>query len=91
MARLSYLGGETLTMDGTSKACTLPTNTSVVRVATESGVAFYAVNGTATVNSGGLVGTLVDEVEIEGLTSLAFCGTVGVKVHVTYWMRSERI
>jgi hypothetical protein len=40
-----HLGGETLTMDGTSQALTIPSNASMVQIDAETAPIYYTVNG----------------------------------------------
>lgn len=83
----TFLGEESITMDGTSKAATLPTGTNVVEISAETGAVRFTVNGTASANSGGYVP--VDQtrylLKLENLTSLALFGTASNVGHLNYY------
>jgi hypothetical protein len=85
-----FLGGESLTMDGTPQALTIPSTASVLVIGAESAAVYYAVNGPlAGVNSPGYVPE--DQVRPEGpLSNLQSCTVFGTAAdaavaHISYY------
>lgn len=85
---IAYMGEETITQDGSSKACTLPANTNMVEISAEGGAVRYSINGAASANSGGFVPENQSRMVMHtsNLTSLAVFGaSAAVKAHLLYW------
>ena len=85
-----YLGGESLTMDGTPQALTIPSETSIFVINAETAAIYYAINGPlAGLNSPGFCP--LDQGRIEGpLSNLASCTVFGTAAgvgvaHVSYY------
>lgn len=83
---ITYKGEETITMDGSSKACTLPANTNMIEITAEGGAVRYSINGAASTNSGGYIpdGQTRILYHIANLSSLALFGTGPAKAHMLY-------
>lgn len=83
----TYLGEQSITMDGTSKAATLPAGTNSIAISAETAAVRFSVNGTASANSGGYVP--VDQqrnvYKLANLTSLALFGVAGAIAHLIYY------
>ncbi len=86
-AGLSYLGEETITMDGSSKTATLPTGTNMIEVSAEAGDVLYSLNGAASANSGGYVpmGQVRFVFKLDNLTSFRLFGSASAKAHILYY------
>jgi len=48
LPRWIYLGGEVLTMDGTTQALTIPSDCEIVEIDAETAEVYYQINGNAT-------------------------------------------
>jgi hypothetical protein len=88
--RWKYLSGETLTMDGTAQACTLPTGAHIFEIRAEGAAVYFNINrnvadatahGYVADGSGEVVGPLFE------LTALTLWGTLadGGVAHVMYF------
>ena len=88
---IAYTGGETLTPNGSSTACTLPTNTNYAVIAAEGGDVYYAINpgaGAAAATSAGYIasGTHWIVGPLTSLTSLKVYAAAGsAKAHCEYY------
>ena len=82
----TYLGEESVTMDGSSKTATLPTGTNFVEISAETKAVRFTLNDAATANSGGYVP--IDStrytLKIANLTSLALYGEATGVAHLIY-------
>jgi hypothetical protein len=87
----SYTGGETLTPNGSSTACTLPSGTNFVVIAAESGDIYYAINPGANAASASSAGYIANGTHwvigpLASLTSLKVYAAAGsAKAHCEYY------
>lgn len=86
-----YTGGETLTPNGSSTACTLPANTNMALIGAEGGDVYYAINpgaGDAAATSPGYIssGTHFIVGPLSNLADLKVYAAAGsTKVHIEYY------
>lgn len=82
-----YLGEQSIAMNGSSQACTLPADTNMVEIAAEGGDVRYTVNAAASADSGGYIpsGQKGYVFKLSNLTSLALFGASPAKAHMLYY------
>lgn len=83
---LTYLGEQSITMNGASQAATLPTGTNFVEISAEGGVVRFTINDDASADSGGYVPEDNTRYipKLDNLTSLALFGESPVVAHLIY-------
>lgn len=88
--RWKYLGGQTLTMDGTAQACTLPTGTHIFEIRAEDAAVYFNINrAVADANAHGYVADGSGEIvgPLTSLTALTLWGAAAdtAIAHVMYF------
>jgi hypothetical protein len=85
---LTFLGEESITMDGSSIACTLPDGTNFVEISAETGAVRFTINDDASADSGGYVPADQTRyiIKVDNLTSLAVFGTASNIAHLNYYL-----
>jgi hypothetical protein len=83
----TYLGEQSITMNGATQACTLPTGTNEVEIRAEGGAVRWTINSSATLNSGGYApdGGIGVVFKLANLTSLAVFGASPAIAHLVYY------
>jgi len=86
MVGLTYLGEESIAMDGTSQPATLPPGTNMVEISAEGGPVRFTINGAASVSSGGYVPSDQTRyvLKLDNLASLALFGAAPTVAHLIY-------
>lgn len=83
---LQYLGEDVIVGNGAAQIVTIPDGTKLIKIESEGGVAYYAINGTASSGSGGYIPQ--DQTRWVGpysnLESLSIFAEVGVSVHLIF-------
>jgi hypothetical protein len=88
---IQYLGGETLTPNNASTACTIPTGTNLFAMAAEGGAIYYVINPGAAAASAASPGFVpaenrAGEGPLDSLTSLKVFAPAGsAKAHISYY------
>jgi hypothetical protein len=84
---LTFKGEESITMNGSAKAATLPSGTNFVEISAENLPVRFTLNGTATANSGGYVPAEQARYILKQttLTSLSLYGASGGVAHLNYY------
>lgn len=84
-----YLGGEMLTMDGTQKNATIPSEATIVEIRARGGAVYFNLNGTVVSGPPGPGYIPQDGGEILGpldqLNSLPMVGAAGAFAHLLYF------
>jgi hypothetical protein len=88
---LQYLGGETLTPNNASTACTPPAGTNMFQIAAEGGAIYYVINPGVAAASAASPGYVpaenrAGEGNLDSLTSLKVFAPAGsAKAHISYY------
>jgi hypothetical protein len=87
-----YLGGITITANGTSQAVALPSDASTFVIAARGGDVHFNINGPVVVTSPGFVAENGSDVfgPISNLESLYVYGAVGAYAHIMFFAEIAR-
>lgn len=86
--QLNYLGGEKIVSNGSATSATIPSGTTVVVIATETGI-FYRINGTASADGPGYLPPNTHiRLNVANLSSLSFYASSDGTAYVQYFKYS---
>lgn len=86
--QLNYLGGEKIVSNGSATSATIPSGTTVVVIATETGI-FYRINGTASADGPGYLPPNTHiRLNVANLSSLSFYASSNGTAYVQYFKYS---